>query len=133
MNVLFKSASVFLLLFISIGALYGSFMLLSDTTGESFGMSLEYLEGSPFDSFLIPGIVLLLINGLYPLFVCAAVLLNSRNTRRFLLIQGLLLIGWLSIQLAINRDFFIPQLHIPLYVDAALLVLLGSIKRPDHE
>ena len=45
--------------FIGLGAIGGGFMLVKDPSGFALGVPLNFLEGSPFQDFLIPGIFLL--------------------------------------------------------------------------
>lgn len=55
--------------FLGIGAIGGGVMLLVDPSGEMMGMPVSVLERSLFDSFMIPGLLLLLIFGILPLVV----------------------------------------------------------------
>ncbi len=49
--------------FIGLGALGGGFMLVRDPSGSALGVPISLIEGSPFPDFLIPGIFLLVVNG----------------------------------------------------------------------
>lgn len=49
--------------FIALGAIPAGFGYLSDTTGIGMGTSVELLKNSPFTSFLIPALFLLIVNG----------------------------------------------------------------------
>jgi hypothetical protein len=60
---------VALLLFQAVSALVGSFYLVTDPTGNSLGMSVSHLYGTPFDTYLVPGLVLGILLGLFPLFL----------------------------------------------------------------
>lgn len=55
--------------FLGIGAVGGGLMLLADPSGDTIGMPATVLERSPFDNFLVPGILLLVIFGIFPLLV----------------------------------------------------------------
>ncbi len=55
--------------FLGVGAIAGGLALLADPSGEMLGMPASVLERSPFHDFLIPGLLLLVIFGLLPLFV----------------------------------------------------------------
>ncbi len=44
--------------------LLGGFMLMKDPTGQSLSMEQAWLNTTPFANFLIPGIVLFIVNGL---------------------------------------------------------------------
>ncbi|MCF8245041.1 MAG: hypothetical protein K9J37_11315 [Saprospiraceae bacterium] len=57
---------IFLLFFNAIGAYYGSYMLISDPSGSKIKMPIEMLQGTPFSDYLIPGFILLLVNGILP-------------------------------------------------------------------
>lgn len=59
-----------LLVFLGVGAIAGGVGLITDPSGGQLGMSVdEMLKRSPFDDFLIPGILLLVVFGLLPLLV----------------------------------------------------------------
>lgn len=51
----------------------GGVRLAVDPSGESLGIPLEWLEGSPFSDYLIPAIVLLTLLGMAPLVVAYGV------------------------------------------------------------
>ncbi|CAM4143372.1 hypothetical protein [Saccharibacillus endophyticus] len=70
------AAAIFLILLHAIlgfGALGGGAMLIFDPTGEAMGMPVSMLERTFFPSFLIPGILLLVVFGLFPLLVAYAI------------------------------------------------------------
>lgn len=50
-------------LFIGLGAVAGGLGLVLESDGSNLGMPLSMLEHSPFSDFLIPGLVLLIVNG----------------------------------------------------------------------
>jgi len=66
---LYKNLLIALLGFLSLGAFYGGLALIIRPDGSLFKMPVEMLAGSPFRNFLIPGIILLLTFGLFPLLV----------------------------------------------------------------
>jgi hypothetical protein len=66
-----------LLLFLGFGGIYGAFILISDPSGSKFDWSLDLLNGTPFSSYLLPGIVLLIANGIFPLCVAVSILLKK--------------------------------------------------------
>jgi len=55
------------LLFQGLSGLLGGIGLVADPTGGLFQMPLSWLEGSPFGDYLIPGWILLLVLGVFPL------------------------------------------------------------------
>ena len=66
-----KSITILTILigFQGISGLFGGLALVIDPTGELLRMPISMLEGSPFDNFLIPGIILLTILGIFPMVV----------------------------------------------------------------
>lgn len=97
--------SVFLLFFLGISALGGGILLLSDPLGEESGMPLSFLEHSPFDSFIIPGIILILMNGLLSMVFAILVLFKNARSAWLILVQGCILLGWLLIELIMIREY----------------------------
>ena len=129
----FRNLAVLLLILLGFGGAYGALMLISDPSGGKFEWSLDLLNGTPFNSFLIPGIVLLIANGLLPIYVALITLLKREYAPTFILFQGMITIIWLSVQLIINPDFFLPITHYPSYSVGILLIILGLIlRRQNH-
>ncbi|MFN8255738.1 MAG: hypothetical protein U0W24_08625 [Bacteroidales bacterium] len=133
MKTFLKVLAVILLLYLGIGALYGSWMFISDPGGGKIKMSLDYLKNTPFNDYLIPGIILLIVNGLFPIFIIVSMFIGLKNYNWFLVFQGILLAGWLSIELIMNPDFFVPVLHYPLYATGLLLMLIGFLVRKNKK
>ncbi len=129
MKTTLRILATFLLFFLGFGGVYGALMLISDPSGGKFEWSLELLSGTPFDTFLIPGIVLLIANGLFPIYVAVITLKNKRHANTLILLQGMITIIWLSVQLIINPDFFLPVTHYPSYSVGVLLVIIALLLR----
>ena len=127
MKKVLKVVAVFLLIFLGFGGVYGGWMLISDPSGGKFRWSMDLLQGTPFKSFLIPGIVLLITNGILPLCIALLVLLKKNAANWLILFQGLVVIGWLTAQLIFNPDFFVPVTHYTSYSIGLLLVLVGLL------
>lgn len=119
--------AIFLLLFLGFGGVYGGLMLISDPSGGKFEWSLDLLNGTPFNSFLIPGIVLLIANGLLPIYATVITVLKKNYALTLILLQGVIVSIWLSVQLIINPDFFLPVTHYPSYSVGILLVIFGLV------
>jgi len=58
-----------LLFFQGISGLYGGGALVLDPSGGILQMPLNLLEGSPFTSYLIPGVILFVVLGIGPMMV----------------------------------------------------------------
>lgn len=63
---------ILLHLLLGIGAVFGGMVLIIDPSGELIKMPITLLGNSPFNSFLIPGIILLVVLGVLPLIVSFA-------------------------------------------------------------
>ncbi len=62
-----KNILLFLLSVLGLGAIFGGGVLIISPSGKMFGMPLSMLDNSPFDNFLIPGIILFSLLGLAPI------------------------------------------------------------------
>ncbi len=113
---------VCLVLFNGLAACGGGLVLIIDPSGNAMQMSTRLLEHSPFSDFLIPGVLLLLVNGLSSLWISWIVIQRKINYQRFIVLQGLLLIGWILIQVLLIRE--VSWLH---YSFGGLgMVLIGA-------
>jgi len=118
-----KIASIILLLFNLIGAFYGGINLIINPNGSSIQLSLDLLKHTPFNDYLIPGVILLSANGLFCAFVLLKVLKNSRTYGRLIIAQGIILTGWIIIQILLIRTIF--ALHFILGGVGIFLIILG--------
>jgi hypothetical protein len=110
--------------FNGLSGLAGGFGLISDPTAASLGMELNWLEGTPFRNFLIPGIVLFVINGIGN---SIAAILSIRKTRYFEMtgiVLGVVMMTWIISQVAfIGYKNFLQ----PLYFSTGLIQTLVGI------
>lgn len=90
-------------------------MLIADPTGGTMQMPLSLLEHSPFRSYLIPGIVLLLVNGFLSMVTIIVLLRRHPWAAWLVMVQGTLLSGWILVQLVMLRMFY-PPLHLTMLV-----------------
>ncbi len=60
---------IILMLVLGIGAVVSGPMLFLAPDGSLMQLPMEELAGTPFSDYLIPGIILFVCNGLFPLFV----------------------------------------------------------------
>ena len=69
-----KARNILLILlgFLALGAIGGGGVLIISPTGELIGMPLSELRNSPFNSFLLPGVILFSVLGLIPLLLIIA-------------------------------------------------------------
>ena len=121
-----KISSIILLLFNLIGAFYGGINLILHPSGSSIQLSSDLLKYTPFNDYLIPGVILFSANGLFCVFVLFKVLKNSRTYGRLIIAQGIILTGWIIIQILLIRTIFI--LHFILGGVGIILIILGRLQ-----
>lgn len=124
MKTIVQVICIVLLLVNGLGALYGGFLLMLDPSGSKMQMPLSYLERSPFSNYLIPGIILFIVNGLFSLVTIITILCKSVHYYWFVIIQGLLLSGWILVQIILLRIFYAP-LHATFLIIGLCLIVCG--------
>ena len=112
---------------IGIGAVICGALLIIAPDGRYLQMPLEMLENSPFGSFLIPGIILLLVNGVGNT-ISAVLCFRMHKLAGFSgLFFGFGLIIWLFVQ--VNRIGGGSWLQYLYFILGILLLLLGIAMR----
>lgn len=113
----------FLLFFNGIGALFGGWTLMANPDGSGLQLTLELLRHAPFQNYFIPGLILFFANGLFSLFVLAALLFNIKNYSLLVFAQGIILTVWIVVQCAMLQT--IHYLHM-VYGFAGLFMLASG-------
>jgi hypothetical protein len=115
-----------LLIFNSISAMFGGLGLISDPTGTQMQMPIEWLDSTPFINYLIPGIILFTVNGLFNFASALFVIYRKKYFQYLIFASGAMLTGWLTVQIIIIKMFY-PPLHIPYYTAGILLMIFGIL------
>ena len=84
-----------------ISGLIGGMGLVGDPSGRSMQIPLHWLQGSPFDDYLIPGLVLLFVLGGVPLIVLYGLWHRYSWARLAALGVGGALVVWIGVQILI--------------------------------
>ena len=115
-----KIATGVLQALIGIGAIPAGAMLIIDPSGGPLGMTTDALAGSPFPNFLIPGIFLLLVNGIGSLI--GAVLTFRKHPQADVVAIGLgaFLMAWIVVQ--------VWSMGLPVHWLQALYLVLGMVE-----
>ncbi len=101
-------------------ALIGGTLLVLHPRGADGFSASSTLVGTPFHTFLIPGIALLLLNGVVPLLVAAAALLHHPAAGVGHVAVGSVLVTWIAAQvLMVGFQSFLQ----PVFFGYGLLVL----------
>ena len=88
---------------LSVGAIMGAVLLIQKPTGSPMEIPQSVLQHSGFHSFLIPGILLLVSQGLLPLLVMVIAIFCKRGHGWWIAFQGCVLFGWITIEVILLR------------------------------
>jgi hypothetical protein len=91
-------------LFVALGAFGGGAALIAQPDGSLIGLPLSALEHAPFDNYLIPGLLLCIVIGGSALVAGVAHLLRTRTSGQLSLFAGVVLVGWIVVQMLLLRD-----------------------------
>lgn len=132
---------VLLLLLTGLNAVVAGAGLFLFPDGQWIGLPLSWLEGSPFPSFRIPGLLLFLFNGVLVLTTCAGLLFQPawKWTQRlavykdkfwawsFSLYSGLGLCIWIIVQQLMTNYFILQPIVAAVGVGTVILTLLPRV------
>lgn len=124
------------LLLVAGGGFYGGIAMLGDPSGSPLGMPVSDLEATPFQSYLIPGLILIFVWGCGSLLILASLwgrpqftLLDGFSHRAhehwawgLTVLFGITLIIWLTVQV-----FTLPAVAPIQYVMYGLALLIAGI------
>jgi hypothetical protein len=131
------------LLFLGISATAGGGLLFLKPDGSLLGMDPGWLDKSPFNTYVIPGLILLLIVGLFPLFTFVGLLIkpewkwaNSLNIYHdrhwawtYSLYSGIIAIVWITAQLIMTQYFWLQPVMIFTGVIIIILTLTPYVMK----
>jgi hypothetical protein len=101
--------AIVLELFTALGALPVGYQLITDPTGASVGFPAGWIEATPFGSYLVPGLYLLLVNGVGMLVLAALSVMRHRAASWLTGVLGGGLVIWIGVQLVVMPDFSFLQ------------------------
>ena len=85
--------------FIGLGAVGGGLALMLEPSGANLGIPLDTLKNSPFSTYLVPGVVLLAVNGLGSLVGATASFTRHRYSGDIAVALGVFLVVWITLQI----------------------------------
>ena len=109
--------------FLAITAIWGAALLIGDPMGRPMDIPVSVLQHSPFHSFLIPGILLLVSSGLLGIAVFVVALLRARGYGWWVGFQGCVLFSWITIEVILLRE--VVWLHYVYWGLALILIAAG--------
>jgi hypothetical protein len=123
--------------FIGLNASVGGLLMILKPDGSLLGMQKDWLINSPFESYFIPGFILLLMLGILPLCVFYGLLrkpemklLDSLNIYKnmhwawtYSFYTGVIIISWIIVQLLMTRYFWLQ----PVIIAVGLLIIIFTM------
>jgi hypothetical protein len=101
--------------------------MIVDPSGKSLGLSLHLLDGLPIDSFLWPGIAMIVGNAVIPVLAVIAALRRVRWAYLAHVGVGMLLSSWLLLQVTfVGAHHTLQLMFLALGVAIALLAIQDS-------
>jgi hypothetical protein len=124
-----RAIAIGALAFLMVTAVVGAVPLILHPQGDQLHIPLSLLEHSPFRSFLIPGIILLLANGLLSFFVLYLTLRRKSGYGWWVAFQGCVLSGWIIAEVIMFRA--VAWLHC-LYFAVGLILIASGLALTRH-
>ena len=109
-----------LLLFGALNALGGGYYGLTGAVG----VPTEWLDGSPFTDYFLPSLILLVVVGGSFIVAAVAVLARLRVARFAAFMAAFVVLGWLTVQIAIIG--YVSWMQPVTAIAAVLILMLGS-------
>ncbi|OYU81817.1 MAG: hypothetical protein CFE23_02760 [Flavobacterium sp. BFFFF1] len=124
-NYLLRIAGIIILIIVGLNAVYAGIVLIVYPNGEILGLSRTILKYSPFTDFYIPGIFLLVLNGISSITVAISTAANKKYYPRLITMQGIILVFWLVFQVNYLRK--VTTLQLAMLLLGILLISIGEI------
>ena len=119
-------AAVVLEIILSIGALGGGLVLMIAPRGEIMPLPLSALSGSPFDTYLVPGMILFGVLGLGPLVAARLAWLGHPLAPTAAFVVGAALLIWVAVEATIIGYSSEPPLQAVYAVLGLVIVLVAG-------
>lgn len=117
-------------LLVAAAALYGGIGLAWDLVADNaIGMSQEWLDGTPFTSWVLPGVFLLAVVAVPTGAAAVLELRRSPWAGAASVVAGAAQVGWIAVQLAVMQRYFVLQ---PVMIGAGLAVMALALWASRH-
>ncbi len=125
MNRALRTSSIILMVLNGVSASVGGLLFIVDPSGNKLQMPTTWLKHSPFETFLIPGVILFSAIGIFSLLIAFLGVLKSRHYDKLVLLEGIILVGWIIIQVFMLQTVYF--LHLILGAVGIILIVLGTL------
>jgi len=124
-NPILRYFLLLLLFFQGASGLFGGTALVLDPTGDYLGLPLFFLEGTPFNNYLYPGLILLSVLGAFPMAVFYGLWKRQPWSWWGALLTGIALIIWLGVEIIMIGYHADPPLQLIYGVTGLLITLFA--------
>ncbi|NBC67141.1 MAG: hypothetical protein GVY07_15970 [Bacteroidetes bacterium] len=128
MKKLLKRILSILIGFQGLSGLAGGFGLMLDPTGEALGIPQRWLGGSMFDTYFIPGVILFVVLGIFPM-ICYVGLWKQKSwaiSGSF--VTGVALVIWIFVEIYMIGYHSNPPLQLIYGLTGILIILVSWIR-----
>lgn len=116
-----KTLLFILVSFLAVSATLTGLWMISSPTGSFMQLPASLLNGTPFSSFRLPGILMACIVGGTNFLAVFYLLQAHRNRYRWVYYGATVTISWAILQILLNREYYWPEF---LYMGVAVLIFL---------
>lgn len=107
-----------------LSGILGGIGLMMNPTGDPLGIPQAWLEGSMFEDYMIPGIILFSVLGLYPLMIFGGLLKRNSWAWPGTLVLGIALVIWIVVEILIIGYHPSPPLQLIYGIIGILIIIL---------
>jgi hypothetical protein len=119
-----RIVAIVTLIFLGLSGVIGAIPLIVNPGDEPWSMPQSLLQYSPFRSYLVPGIILLIANGLFNVWALWLTVSRRPGYGWWVIVQGVVLLGWLIVEVAMLRLMVWPHC---LYGAVAMVLVISGI------
>ncbi len=116
-----KTILFILISFIAVTAILSGLLMISNPNGGLMNLPLNLLDGTPFNNFLIPGILLATIVGGVNLLALFYIMQHHVSRYNWAIAGGIMITGWIVVQMILIHAAH--WLHF-LYLGIGILIIL---------
>lgn len=110
-----------------VSGVVGGLGLVLDPSGASLGIPVDWLEGSAFSDYLIPGLILLLVLGVGPLVALVAAWRQRPWAWHATVSVGVALVVWLAVEIVTIGYHPRPPLQLTYGLLALAILVLAAL------
>jgi hypothetical protein len=128
-----KTFSIYFLIFIialqSLSGLLGGVSLIIDPSGTMIDLPVSWLAGSMFQNYLIPGIILLVVLGVFPMITLIGLINGTKRSLIYARLVGYALVIWIAVEIFIIGYKPEPPLQMIYGIVGIIILLLAYSSR----